>query len=160
MTARQVRSIACSSVDRAALGPYGPSPQAVTHAFAEALSASALDRAASLFADHGCFVTPDATTVHGRRGIRAILAQLTTGHVRLRVTPGSMQMAGDMALCTERWDFTYACKETDSFTRASDSTVLLRRFDRVWQLAVVAPWHIVSADQYPFASIPRPGQRA
>jgi limonene-1,2-epoxide hydrolase len=51
-------------------------PTEVTRAFAEALSAAELDRATSLFAEDGCFVTPDATAVHGRSGVRAILAQL------------------------------------------------------------------------------------
>lgn len=118
-------------------------PRAVTRAFAEALSAAELDRATSLFADDGCFVTPDATTVQGRRSVRAILAQLTAGRVQLRVTPGNMQMAGDVALCTERWDFTHAGRDTSPYTRVSESTILLRRSDRGWQLSVVAPWHTI-----------------
>jgi uncharacterized protein (TIGR02246 family) len=130
-------------------------PRAVTRAFTEALSAAELDRAASLFADDGCFITPDATAIRGRRGVRAVLAQLTAGHVQLRVTPGSVQMAGDMALCTERWDFTYSGRDTGPYTQVSESTVLLRRSDRGWQLSIVAPWHIVSADQDPFSSTPR-----
>jgi uncharacterized protein (TIGR02246 family) len=131
-------------------------PQEVTRAFAEALSAAELDRAASLFADDGCFVTPDATAVHGRRGVRAILAQLVAGHVQLQVASKSVYVAGSMALCSERWAFTYACKDARPFTRVSDSTVLLRCSDRMWQLSVVAPWHIMGADQYPFASMLRP----
>lgn len=123
-------------------------PHEVTRAFAEALSAAELDRAVSLFRDDGCFITPDATAVHGRRGVRAILAQLTAGHVQLRVTPKSMEMAGGMALCSERWAFTYACKDTGPFTRASDATVLLRRSAGVWRLSVVAPWSTASADRF------------
>jgi uncharacterized protein (TIGR02246 family) len=122
-------------------------PQEVTRAFAGALSAAELDRATSLFADDGCFVTPDATTVHGRHGVGVILAQLIAGHAQLRVAPKSVHVAGNMALCSERWAFTYACKEVRPFTQASDSTVLLRRSDRVWKLLLVAPWHIVDADR-------------
>jgi uncharacterized protein (TIGR02246 family) len=124
-------------------------PQEITRAFAEALSAAELDRAASLFADDGCFVTPDATAVHGRQGVRAILAQLVAGHVQLRVAQKSVYVAGSTAFCSERWAFTYACKEASPFTQVSDSTVLLRCSDRMWQLSIVAPWHIMDADQYP-----------
>jgi uncharacterized protein (TIGR02246 family) len=130
-------------------------PQELTRAFAEALSAAELDRAVSLFADDGCFVTPDATAVHGRRGVKAILAQLTASQVQLRVAQKSVYVAGGMALCRERWAFTYACKDASPFTQVSDSTVLLRRSDRVWQFSIVAPWHIMGADQYPFASMLR-----
>jgi uncharacterized protein (TIGR02246 family) len=129
-------------------------PHEVTRAFAEALSAAELDRAISFFADDGCIVTPDATVVHGRDGIRAILAQLTARHVQLRVTPESMQMVGELALCSERWAFTYACNDTGPFTQDSYSKVLLRRSDREWQLSIVAPWHLGSADRYPCASKP------
>jgi uncharacterized protein (TIGR02246 family) len=128
----------------------------ITRAFAEALSAAELDRAVSLFADDGWFVTPDATAVHGRRGIRAILAQLIAGHVQLRVAQKSVYVAGSIALCSERWVFTYAYKDVSPFTQISNSTVLLRCSDRVWQLSIVAPWHIMGADQYPFASMLRP----
>lgn len=126
-------------------------PQEVTRVFAEALSAAELDRAASLFADDGCFVTPDATAVHGRRGVRAVLAQLTAGRVQLRVAQKSVYVAGSMALCSERWAFTYACKDTSPFTRVSDFMVLLRRSDRVWQLIFVAPWHITTPPIAPSA---------
>lgn len=127
------------------------SPQGVTRAFAEALSAAELDEAASLFADDGCFVTPDATVVYGRYGIRAILAQLTAGHVQLRVASKTVHMAGRMAFCKERWAFTYACSHASPFTQTSDSTVLLRQHDRRWKLFVVAPWHAVNAGQYALA---------
>jgi uncharacterized protein (TIGR02246 family) len=131
-------------------------PQEVTRAFAKALSAAELDQAASLFADDGCFVTPDATAVHGRRGVRAILAQLIAGHVQLGVAQKSVHVAGRMAFCSERWTFTYACKDASPFTQVSDSTVLLRCSDRMWQLSIVAPWHIMRVDQYPLASMLRP----
>jgi uncharacterized protein (TIGR02246 family) len=134
-------------------------PQKVTRTFAEALSAAELDRAASLFADDGRFVTPDATVVHGRRGVREILAQLTASHVQLRVAQKQVYVAGNIALCSERWAFTYACKEVSPFTQTSDSTVLLGCSDRMWRFSIVAPWHIVDVDQYLFASMPPPRWR-
>jgi ketosteroid isomerase-like protein len=134
----------------------GDVPQEVTRAFAGALSAAELDRAASFFADDGCFVTPDATAVRSPQGIRAILAQLTDGRVQLRVALKSMHTAGSMALCNERWTFTYAREDAAPFIQASDSTVLLRRSNRVWKLLIAAPWGIADADRHPFASMPWP----
>jgi uncharacterized protein (TIGR02246 family) len=130
------------------------SPQALTHAFAGALSAAELERALSLFAGNGCFVTPDATAVRGPQGIRAILAQLIASRVQLRVALKSVHTAGSVALCNEHWTFTYACEDATPFIQASDSTVLLRRSNRVWKLLIVAPWGIADADRHPFAGMP------
>jgi len=127
-------------------------PHQVTRALAGLLSAAELDRAMSLFANECCFVTPDATAVRGRSGIRAILAQLIAGHAQLRVTPQSMQMTGRMALCRERWTFTYTLKGTGLFSQDSDSTILLRHTEHVWRLSTVAPWHSISVDR-PAASL-------
>jgi len=120
----------------------------VTRGFAEAISAAQLDRATSLFAEDGCFITPDATTIQGRRGIKEILAQLTASQVRLSVAPEGISVTGNTALCHERWTFTYTPVHADPYTRISRSTVLLRRFDREWRLIVVAPWHLVASVEF------------
>lgn len=121
-------------------------PQDVTHAFAQAISATELERAMSFFAEGGCFVTPDATAVSGTQGIRAILVQLTGGRVQLQVELKSVQSAGGMAICNERWAFTYAREDADPFTQVSDSTVLLCRSNGVWKLLIAAPWGLADAN--------------
>jgi uncharacterized protein (TIGR02246 family) len=131
-------------------------PQGLTRAFATALSAAELDHATSLFAEDGCFVTPNATAVRGREGIRAILAQLTAGRVQLRVELKSVYTAGSIALCKERWTFTYAREDAIPFIQASDSVVLLRRSNCIWRLLIAAPWGIADADRHPFAAMPWP----
>jgi uncharacterized protein (TIGR02246 family) len=115
-------------------------PQDVTCAFAQAISAAEPDRALSFFAEDGCFVTPDATAVTGSQGIRAILVQLTGGQVQLQVELKGVQSARGMAICNERWTFTYARKDADPFTQVSDSTVLLCHSNGVWKLLIAAPW--------------------
>lgn len=159
MSAGQALSVACSPVSRVALRPDRPPPQAATRAFAEALNAAEPDRAASFFADGGCFVTPDATAVRGHRGIRELLAQLTASRVQLGITLGSVHMTGNTALCSERWVFTHLGGDAEPFVRASNSSVLLRRSRRMWQLSIVAPWHAVSAGQQPVSPTPQLDQR-
>jgi uncharacterized protein (TIGR02246 family) len=143
-----------------ATSPLAPAsedlPQGVTRAFAAALSAAELDRATSFFAEDGCFVTPDATAVRGRLGIRALLVQLTAGRVQLRVALKSVHTTGSIALCTERWTFIHARGDDAPFIRASDSAILLRRSNRAWRLLIAAPWGIADADRNPFAALPWP----
>lgn len=136
--------------------PDAEAPQEVTRALAKALSAAELERALSLFDEDGCFVTPDATTVHGPQGIRAILSQLIAGRAQLRIESRSTRIAGSLALCGERWTFTYARGGTAPFVQGSDSTVLLRRSNRAWRLLIAAPWGIADADRLPFAAMPWP----
>jgi uncharacterized protein (TIGR02246 family) len=131
-------------------------PQKLTRAFAAALSAAHLDRAVSLFAEDGCFVTPDATALRDRQSIRSILAQLTAGKVQLRTAPQTVHTTTGLALCSERWTFVYCREDGTPFERASDSAVLLRRSNRTWELLIVAPWGIADADRHPFASMPWP----
>jgi len=137
----------------------GHAPQELTRAFAAALSATELECATSFFAEDGCFVTPDATAVRGLQGVRSILAQLTAGRVQLRVASQSGHTTGSLALCNERWTFTCAREDAAPFVRISDSTVLLRRCDRVWRLLIAAPWGIADADRHPFAALPWPRQK-
>lgn len=117
----------------------------VTRAFAAAISAGELDRATSLFAEDCRFVTPDATTVHGRGGIKEILAQLTASRVRLHVAPEDIHVTGSTALCRERWSFTYAPDQARPYHRVARSTVLLHRSGGRWRLTVVAPWHVIES---------------
>lgn len=131
-------------------------PQEVTRALAGALSAAELGRALSLFDEDGCFVTPDATAVRGLYGVRAILSQLIASRVQLRIEPRSTFTAGSLALCSERWTFTYSRGDAAPFVQGSDSAILLRRSNRAWKLLIAAPWAIAEADRLPFAAIPWP----
>jgi len=115
-------------------------PQQVSCAFAHALSAGDLDVAASLFATDACFVTPDATAIHGIEGIRAVLTQLTASRAQLEVMPYGMHKARGLALCNERWTLTYDRTAATPLARTSDATVLLRRRSTAWELLTVAPW--------------------
>ncbi len=133
-------------------GAAFPAPQEVSRAFARELSSGRLGAAASFFASDAYFVTPDATAIRGRGGIRAILAQLIGCRVQLRVASQSMHTAGHMALCNERWTFNYNRSDAAPFARASDSTVLLRREERTWKLLIAAPWGLADADRHPFVS--------
>lgn len=131
-------------------------PQEVTRAFAGALGAAELDRALSLFDEDGCFITPDVTAVRGLQGIRAILSQLIASRAQLLVEPRSTRTAGSLALCGERWTFTYDRGDATPFVQGSDSTILLRRSNRAWRLLIAAPWGIADADRLPFAEMPWP----
>ncbi len=134
----------------------GHAPQKLTRAFAGALSATQLDRAVSMFAAGGCFVTPDVTAVRGQEAIRSTLAQLTAGRVRLRIAPRNVYVAAGLALCNERWTFSHLRPDGVPFERSSEAAVLLCRSNCAWKLLIVAPWGIADADRQPFASMPWP----
>ena len=115
-------------------------PEQVTRAFAESVSRGDLRAATRCFAKDACLVTPDATTVRGREDIRPILQQLITSGSRIEVQQSSMLLAGEIAFGTERWLITSPGSEGKPFTRSLTPTMVLRRLEGAWKLAVAIPW--------------------
>ena len=108
--------------------------------FADFISRGDLDAAASCFAKDGCLMTPDATIIRGRDEIRPILRQLIASGSRIEVQESSMVLAGEVALGTERWLVTSPGSEGEPFSRTLTPTLVLRRVEGVWKLAVAMPW--------------------
>lgn len=115
-------------------------PEEATRAFAASLTRGDLEGAARCFAKDACLVTPDATAVRGRQEIRSILHQLIAAGSRIEVQESSMVLAGEIAFGTERWVFTTPGSEGRAFTRALTPTMVLRRLEGAWKLAVAMPW--------------------
>ena len=116
------------------------SPQESTRALAESISRGDLEAAAHCFAKDACLLTPDATAVKGREEIRPILRQLIASGSRIEVEESSVVLAGEVALGTERWTITTRGSEGRFFTRSLTPTMVLRRLEGVWKLAVAIPW--------------------
>jgi uncharacterized protein (TIGR02246 family) len=116
------------------------SPDASTRALANSISRGDLDGAASCFAKDACLLTPDATVVRGREGIRPILRQLIASGSRIEVQESSVVLAGEVALGTERWVVTSAGSDGEPFSRTLTPTMVMREVEGVWKLAVAMPW--------------------
>lgn len=114
-------------------------PQDSTLAFADSISRGDLDAATNCFTKDACLLTPDATTLRGREEIRPILHQLIVVGTRIEVQGSSIVRAGEVALGTERWAFVSA-GGGKPFTRALTPTLVIRRLEGVWKLAVAMPW--------------------
>jgi ketosteroid isomerase-like protein len=116
------------------------SPEEATRAFAESVTRGDLEAAAGCFAKDACLVTPDATTVRGREDIRPILHQLIAVESQIEVQESSILLAGEIALGNERWAVTTPGSEGRPFTRSLTPTMVLRRLEGCWKLAVAMPW--------------------
>ncbi len=115
-------------------------PRESTRALAASISRGDLEGAASCFAKDACLLTPDATAVRGREEIKPILHQLIVVGSRIEVQESSIVLAGEVALGSERWLVTSAGSEGAPFTRTLTPTIVLRRIEDVWKLAVAMPW--------------------
>ncbi len=116
------------------------SAKRISPALAVALSAGDLESAAACFARDACLITPDATTIHGRDQIRAILFQLIAMRPIVEVEQRGMLIAGGVALGTETWTIRLNAHEPTPFAQTSDSTAVLRRIEDAWKLQISAPW--------------------
>lgn len=115
-------------------------PRESSRALAASISRGDLDAAAHCFAKDACLLTPDATAVRGREEIKPILHQLIAAGSQIEVQDSSIVLAGEVALCTERWLVTSAGTEGTPFTRTLTPTMVMREIEGAWKLAVAMPW--------------------
>jgi ketosteroid isomerase-like protein len=115
-------------------------PGRALQSFAEVLSAGRLDAATSCFARDAYLLTPNATAVRGRDGIRSILAQLIADRTQVEVQAHSVLTVGSVALSSGRWTLRSASAGDSPFERACEPTVVLHRIEDAWKLAIAAPW--------------------
>jgi ketosteroid isomerase-like protein len=115
-------------------------PSESSRALAASISRGDLDAAAHCFTKDACLLTPDATAVRGREEIKPILHQLIVARSQIEVQDSSIVLAGEVALCNERWQVTSAGSEGAPFTRTLTPTMVMRELEGAWKLAVAMPW--------------------
>jgi ketosteroid isomerase-like protein len=114
-------------------------PQAC-FAFVYSLNLGDLNRATACFSRDACLITPDATAVYGRDRIRPVLSQLIARRAEITVESSTVLTAGDVALASERWTLRSIAVEGSCFEQALSPTLVLRRIEERWKLALAAPW--------------------
>jgi ketosteroid isomerase-like protein len=117
-------------------------PELACRDFTTALGAGELEAATACFARDGCLITPDATAVRGREGIRDVLAQLTLRHTQIRIEFSTTLATADVALLHERWKIRADGAGGGPFVQISSSTLVLRQIEGEWKLSIVAPWGV------------------
>jgi len=128
------------ATQRVALARGLTTPEGATSAFCEAISRGQLDQACGCFVRDGCLITPDATVVHGRDAIGSVLAQLIATGARVSIQVSAFVAAGDVAMARERWRFESEAPQGRPFAQESSPTMVLRRLESDWKLAIAAPW--------------------
>ncbi len=104
------------------------------------ISVGNLEGATACFARDACLLTQDATAIHDREHIKPLLAQLIARRARIAVEQSNVLCAGDVALARERWTIEIDAAEGKRFEQICDPTLILRRVEEHWKLALVAPW--------------------
>lgn len=135
---------AAPDVDRLR-GPAGSdpgSPDETLIVFVAALRRRDLEKASACLAPDACFLTPDATAIHGRAEIIEVLSQLRASAIDLRIEMRAAALhAGDTALTAERWTVrTAGGGDVETMVRSFDSRTVLRRGARGWRILVLTPW--------------------
>jgi ketosteroid isomerase-like protein len=108
--------------------------------FVHAINHGDLDAAGACFTRDGCLVTPDATAVHERSRVRPVLAQLIVRQVEIEVELSCVLRAGEVALAYERWRVRSPGADGAGIEQTLSPTLVLRRLDHEWKLAVAALW--------------------
>ncbi len=126
---------------RATLASRGArTPDLAREIFIAALNEGDLETATAVLARHACLITADATAVHGREEIRALLRQMVERGTSIEVELSSALCAYDVALLSERWRIESRGVEGASFVRRTSANVVLRRIEEEWKLVLLVPW--------------------
>ncbi len=114
--------------------------QWICRPFVEALTGGDVKTATAGFARDACFVTQDATVIRGRDHIRPLLSQLIDRGIQIRLEFSNTLIAGGVALSQERWTIHLEGVDGSLFEQTWMPTMVLRRIEHEWRLAVAAPW--------------------
>lgn len=104
------------------------------------LSVGDLGGAANCFARDACLLTPDATAIHGRDGIRPVLAQLIARRLQIEVEEGSVIVAGDAAYANQRWRIVAPGASESGVEQTCSPSLVLRQIEGSWKVAIAALW--------------------
>jgi uncharacterized protein (TIGR02246 family) len=115
-------------------------PEQVPTSFVAALNAGQLQLATSCFTRDACLISPGATAIHGREEIRALLAQMIDRASRIDIELSTVVRAGDVAYAHQRWALSSAAAEGERYTQVLGPTLVLRRLETQWKLAIAMPW--------------------
>jgi ketosteroid isomerase-like protein len=117
-----------------------PRPARAGLRFALALNLGDPEAASACFLRDGCLITPDATAIHGRDRIRPVLAQLAARRIEIEVELSNAIHAGGAVLSYERWRVRSGGPGSPQVVQIWNPTLVLRRADEDWRLAIAAPW--------------------
>jgi ketosteroid isomerase-like protein len=112
----------------------------VVLALVAALNAGRLAEATACFTRDACLITPGATAVHGRAEIGRLLAQMIAQGTRIEITQSAASQAGEVVLSRQRWTVRSGAAGGAGYTQDLEATLVLRRVESGWKLAIAAPW--------------------
>jgi uncharacterized protein (TIGR02246 family) len=118
----------------------GDTPEQVLDRFVTALNDGDLRSVRDAFARDGCFVTPDATVIHGREHVGAALAQFVSIGFRVQLQLRSAVAASDVALLSDRWTTALRAESHAELRQTCRASTLLRHLEGQWKILLLAPW--------------------
>ncbi len=135
-------------------------PEAARRGFVEAMNARDLPAAIACFARDGCLITPDATAIHGREAIAAVLAQLIERATEIEVVLSDALRAGEVVLVAERWRIRSRGAGQGDFVQETRATLVTCQIEGQWRLSILAPWGWGAPTAAPVPSqLPEPKSR-
>jgi len=140
MGAEELWSGGVRGLGNRAQGRDARTPELACAAFAAALGSADPGAAAACFVPDGCLIAPDATSVHGRADICLVLIQLVALQTRVEVESIAVFEGAELALALQRWKITVQAPDGSRDVQLTDPTLVLRRIESEWKLAIAAPW--------------------
>jgi uncharacterized protein (TIGR02246 family) len=114
-------------------------PEQLSSTFAAAINAHDVPGALALWAEDAAIVTAEGELLSGHAQIAPALEALAGNGTTVAIEISRLYVAGDVAVATGSLTMTSAGEHP--FEASSSSTVVYRRGeDRLWRIALDAPW--------------------
>lgn len=114
-------------------------PLAAVDRFLRALARGDVEKLSSQLCRDACFLTQDATAIHGRARVGALLGQLVNANLRVLSERCHAIPMGDFALVCARWEMRLST-HAGPLSQTTDATLALARRESRWKLLLIAPW--------------------
>lgn len=86
-----------------------------------------------------CFLTQDATAIHGRDRVVSLIEQLIAAEVDVRTLAHHSLQIASFALISARWRLSFRARE-EPLVQTTEATLVLALREGNWKFLLVAPW--------------------
>lgn len=86
-----------------------------------------------------CFLTQDATAIHGREQVTPLIAQLIAAGVDVRSLAQYSLQIDSFVLVSAQWRLSFRARE-EPLVQTTEPTLVLTEREGRWKLLLMAPW--------------------
>ena len=119
-------------------------PEQLDELFAEALNSGKLDALVALYEPQATLSPQPGQFVTGTNSIREALSDFLAMKPKIKLTPRTLAVAGDIAFTSSKWELTGTAPDGNAVNMTGQSAEIARlQPDGTWLFVIDSPWGLV-----------------